>query len=203
MCIRDRYHYHVGLARGMGVEMEVIDAEEVGKRHPLLQTQNMLGAWWDPLDGYIDPSGITMALARHARKAGAEVYRFNPVENISRKTNGEFIVHTKNGNITCEKVVNATGYRVNEVGNMLGVQHPVTSMEHMYFLTDSMPELEALDFQVPVIRDPSDDFYSRQEKKGLLVGVYEQQCKTFGMHGVDTDFTNDVCTSEFDYCYAC
>ena len=129
----DQYHYHAGLARGMGVDMEVIDSEEVGKRHPLLQTQNILGAWWDPLDGYIDPSGITMALARHARKAGAEVYRFNPVENISRKPNGEFVVHTKNGDITCEKVVNATGYRVNEVGGMLGVQHPVTSMEHMYF----------------------------------------------------------------------
>jgi len=196
----DQYHYHVGLARSMGVEMEVIDANEVGKRHPLLQTQNILGAWWDPLDGYIDPSGITMALARHARKAGAEVYRFNPVENISRKANGEFIVHTKNGDITCEKVVNASGYRVNEVGNMLGVQHPVTSMEHMYFLTDTMPELEALDFQVPVIRDPGDDFYSRQEKKGLLVGVYEQPCKTFGMDGIDPDFTKDLCPSDLDRC---
>ena len=170
----DIYHHHVGLAKGMGVDMEVIDAAEAGRRHPLLKTEGMLGAWWDPLDGYIDPSGITFALARKARESGAEVYRFNPVENISKKANGEFIVHTKNGDITCEKVVNATGYRVNEVGNMLGVEHPVTSMEHMYFLTDTMPEIEALDFQVPVIRDPRDDFYSRQEKNGLLVGVYEQ-----------------------------
>ena len=170
----DTYHHHVGVAQAMGVDMEVIDAKEAGRRHPLLTTDGMSGAWWDPLDGYIDPSGITRALARHARKAGAEVYRFNPVENISRKASGEFVVHTKNGDITCEKVVNASGYRVNEVGNMLGVEHPVTSMEHMYFLTDSLPELEALDFQVPVIRDPDSDFYSRQEKQGLLVGVYEQ-----------------------------
>ncbi len=196
----DLYHYHVGMAAGMGIDMEVIDAAEAGKRHPLMQTHNILGAWWDPLDGYIDPSGITFALARQARKAGAEVYRFNPVEHISRKPNGEFIVHTKNGDITCEKVVNASGYRVNEVGNMLGVEHPVTSMEHMYFLTDTMPELEALDFQVPIIRDPHDDFYSRQEKKGLLVGVYEQQCKTFGMDGIDPNFTKDLCPSDLDRC---
>ena len=188
----DTYHHFVGMAHGMGVDMEVIDAKEVAKRHPLLRSDDMLGAWWDPLDGYIDPSGITQALARHARKAGAEVYRFNPVEQITQKANGEFIVHTKNGDIICEKVVNASGYRVNEVGNMLGVQHPVTSMEHMYFLTDTMPELEELDFQVPVIRDPHDDFYSRQEKKGLLVGVYEQGCKTFGMHGIDPNFTKDL-----------
>ena len=196
----DTYQYHIGMARGMGIDMELIDADEVGKRHPLLQTQNMLGAWWDPLDGYIDPSGITFSLAREARKAGAEVYRFNPVENITRKPNGEFIVHTKNGDITCEMVVNATGYRVNEVGSMLGVEHPVTSMEHMYFLTDTMPELEALDFQVPVIRDPGDDFYSRQEKKGLLVGIYEQGCKTFGMDGIDPNFTKDLCPSDLDRC---
>jgi len=196
----DTYHHYVGMAKSMGVDMEFISPKEVGERHPLMSTDKILGAWWDPLDGYIDPSGITLALARKARQAGATVYRSNPVENITKKDNGEFIVHTLNGDITCEKVVNATGYRVNEVGNMLGVEHPVTSMEHMYFLTDDMPELEALDFQVPIIRDPLDDFYSRQEKKGLLVGVYEQECKTFGMNGIDPKFTRELCPPDLDRC---
>ena len=196
----DTYRHFVGMAAGMGVEMEFIDAAEVGRRHPLINTDGLLGAWWDPLDGDIDPAGITFALARKAREAGAEVYRFSPVESISRKPNGEFVVHCKNGDITCEKIVNASGYRVNEVGRMLGVVHPVTSMEHMYFLTDTLPELEALDFRVPIIRDPGDDFYSRQEKQGLLVGVYEQGCKTFGMDGIDPGFTQALCPSDLDRC---
>ena len=196
----DTYKHYIGMAAGMGVEMEFIDAAEAGRRHPLMNTDGLLGVWWDPLDGDIDPAGITFAMARKAREAGAEVYRFNPVESITRKSNGEFIVHTSKGDITCEKVVNATGYRVNEVGNMLGVTHPVTSMEHMYFLTDTMPELEALDFRVPIIRDPGDDFYSRQEKQGLLVGVYEQGCQTFGMDGIDPDFTQALCESDLDRC---
>jgi len=196
----DTYKYFIGMAAGMGVEMEFIDADEVGRRHPLISTQGLLGAWWDPLDGDIDPAGITFALARKAREAGAELHRFNPVESITRKPNGEFIVHSKKGDITCEKVVNASGYRVNEVGNMLGLTHPVTSMEHMYFLTDTMPELAALDFRVPIIRDPGDDFYSRQEKQGLLVGVYEQGCKTFGMDGIDPDFTQALCPSDLERC---
>lgn len=196
----DTYLHNVAMAGGMGVEMEFINPKEAGIRHPLMNTDGLLGVWWDPLDGDIDPAGITFAMARKAREAGAEVYRFNPVESITRKANGEFIVHTKNGDITCEKVVNASGYRVNEVGNMLGVTHPVTSMEHMYFLTDTMPELEALDFRVPIIRDPGDDFYSRQEKNGLLVGVYEQGCQTFGMDGIDPDFTQALCPSDLDRC---
>lgn len=146
------------------------------------------------------PRASPLPWARKAREAGADVYRFNPVDGITRKPNGEFIVHTLKGDISCEKVVNATGYRVNEVGNMLGVSHPVTSMEHMYFLTDTMPELEALDFRVPIIRDPGDDFYSRQEKMGLLVGVYEQGCHSFGMDGIDPDFTQALCPSDLDRC---
>lgn len=196
----DTYKHYVGMAAGMGVEMEFIDGPEVGRRHPLINTEGLLGAWWDPLDGDIDPAGITFALARKARQAGAQVSRFNPVESITRKANGEFIVHTQQGDITCEKVVNATGYRVNEVGQMLGVRHPVTSMEHMYFLTDTLPELEALDHRVPIIRDPGDDFYSRQEKLGLLVGIYEQRCKTFGMDGIDPNFTQALCPSDLDRC---
>ena len=196
----DTYRHFVGMAGGVGVEMEFIDAVEVGRRHPLINTRGLLGAWWDPLDGDIDPAGITFALARKAREAGAAVYRFIPVEDITRKPGGEFIVHTRNGDICCEKVVNASGYRVNEVGKMLGVSHPVTSMEHMYFLTDSLPALEALDFRVPIIRDPGDDFYSRQEKQGLLVGVYEQGCQPFGMAGIDPGFTQALCPSDLDRC---
>ncbi|MDA8014856.1 MAG: FAD-dependent oxidoreductase [Gammaproteobacteria bacterium] len=196
----DTYKHFVGMAAGMGVEMEFIGAAEVGERHPLLNTDGLLGAWWDPLDGDIDPAGITFALARKAREAGAEIYRFNPARGVTRKAGGEFVVHTKNGDITCEKVVNAAGYRVNEVGRMLGVRHPVVSMEHMYFLTDSMPQLEEIDFRVPIIRDPGADFYSRQEKKGLLVGVYEQDCRTFGMDGIDPNFTRALCPPDLDRC---
>jgi len=196
----DTYEHHIEMAAGVGVEMEFISPDEVGKRHPLLTTEGLLGAWWDPLDGDIDPAGITFSLAREARKAGAEVYKFNPVTGVTRKANDEFVVHTQNGDITCEHVVNASGYRVNEVGQMLGVTHPVTSMEHMYFLTDPMPELQELDFRVPIIRDPGDDFYSRQEKQGLLVGVYEQRCKPFGLEGIDPSFTQALCPSDLDRC---
>ncbi len=80
------------------------------------------------------------------------------------------------------------------------MRHPVTSMEHMYFLTDSLPELAELESRVPIIRDPADDFYCRQEKQGLLVGVYEQACKTFGMDGIDPGFTQALCPSDLDRC---
>ena len=196
----DGYNHFISMARGMGVEFELIDAAECEKRHPLLKTQGLIGGLWDPLDGDIDPAQLTQALARRARNAGAKIYRHNPVLELSQKPTGEWIVHTKNGDITCEIVVNASGYRVNEIGAMMGVEHPVVSMEHQYFLTDPIAELEALDYRVPLIRDPIDDFYSRQEKMGLLVGIYEQGCRTWGLDGIDPDFTNALCPNDLDRC---
>ena len=194
----DGYQHFIGMAKGMGVDFELLSPEACGERHPLMQTHGLRGGLWDPLDGDIDPSQLTQALARRARQAGAEIYRFNPVEAIERTSGGEWRVRTKNGDIICESVVNATGYRVNEVGRMLGVEHPVISMEHQYFLTEPIPALEAMDRRVPIIRDPGDDFYSRQEKFGLLVGIYEQDCKTWGMDGIDPSFTMELCPNDLD-----
>ena len=196
----DGYRHFVSMAKGMGVEFEVIDPEECKRRHPLIETHELLGGMWDPLDGDIDPAQLTQALARRARKAGAEVYRHNPVHDLTQTPDGGWIVHTEKGDITCEMVINACGYRVNEVGAMMGVEHPVVSMEHQYFLTEPIPDLEALDHRVPLLRDPLDDFYSRQEKKGLLVGIYEQNCKTWGLDGIDPEFTNALCVNDLDRC---
>lgn len=194
----DGYHHFIGLAKGMGVDFELLPPEEIAKRHPLMTVDGLKGALWDPVDGDIDPSQLTQGLARAARQGGAEIYRFNPVQDVVRSKSGEWIVKTKDGDITCEVVVNATGYRVNEVGAMLGVEHPVVSMEHQYFLTETIPALEALDFRVPIIRDPTDDFYSRQERQGLLVGIYEQDCRTWGLDGISDAFTMDLLPNDLD-----
>ena len=88
------------------------------------------------------------------------------------------------GDIDCDIVVNACGYRVNEVAAMMGVKHPVMSMEHQYFLTEDIPAIaEAGGRRMPLLRCPISDYYCRQEKNGLLLGFYEQDCKAWGMDG--------------------
>ena len=194
----DGYHHFISLAKGMGVGFELIDAEECKRRHPLITTQNLLGALWDPLDGDIDPAQLCQALARRARKAGAEIRRFNPVIGLTQNAGDTWTVHTEGGDIHCEKVVNAGGYRCNEVAAMMGLELPVASMEHQYMLTEPVPEIEALDNRVPLIRCPTDDFYCRQEKNGLLVGFYEQDCRTWGLDGIDPNFTMALCPDDLD-----
>lgn len=200
----DGYNHFLSMAKGMGVDFELIDAEECKRRHPIISSDGLLGALWDPLDGDIDPAQLCQALARRARKAGAEVYRHTPVTGLTQQKDDSWIVHTQKGDIHCQSIVNAGGYRCNEIGAMMGVEHPVASMEHQYMLTETLPEIEALadtmgeDFRSPLIRCPQADFYQRAEKKGLLIGFYEQDCKTWGLNGIDPNFTNALCPDDLD-----
>ncbi|MGR3812480.1 MAG: GcvT family protein [Cognatishimia activa] len=192
------YHHFASMARGMDVHFEVIDAEECARRHPLISTDNLVGGLWDPLDGDIDPAQLCQALARRARKAGAEVYRNTPVVGLTQHKDDTWTVHTEHGDIDCDIVVNACGYRVNEVGAMMGVHHPVASMEHQYFLTEDIPAIAEAGHRMPLLRCPISDYYCRQEKQGLLLGFYEQDCKPWGMDGIDPNFVNALCPDDLD-----
>lgn len=194
----EAYRHFASMARGMDVHFEVIDAAECARRHPLISTDNLLGGLWDPSDGDIDPAQLCQALARRARKAGATIYRETPVTGLTQKPDDSWTVHTDKGDIDCEVVVNAGGYRVNEIGAMMGVQHPVTSMEHQYFVTEEIPAIRDAGHRMPLLRCPISDYYCRQEKTGLLLGFYEQDCKTWGMDGIDPHFVNALCPDDLD-----
>ncbi|MGJ8573131.1 MAG: GcvT family protein [Hoeflea sp.] len=194
----DGYRHFASVAAGMGVDLEVIDADECARRHPLISTDNLLGGLWDPTDGHIDPAQLCQALARRARLAGAEVNRHTPVTGLTQHADNTWTVHTEKGDVRCEIVVNAGGYRCNEIGAMMGVSHPVASMEHQYFLTEDIPAIAEVGHRIPLLRCPISDYYSRQEKGGLLLGFYEQDCRPWGMDGIDPKFSNDLCPDDLD-----
>ncbi len=192
------YRHFASMARGMGVTYEVLDADECARRHPLISTDNLLGGLWDGEDGDIDPAQLCQGLAFHARRAGAEVYRQTSVTGLRQHSDDTWTVETDKGNIDADIVVNACGYRVNEVGAMMGVHHPVASMEHQYFVTEDIPAIAEAGYRMPLLRCPISDYYSRQEKNGLLIGFYEQDCKTWGMDGISPSFSNDLCPDDLD-----
>ncbi|MBM2575933.1 FAD-dependent oxidoreductase [Jannaschia sp. Os4] len=191
------YRHFASMAEGMGQQWEVIDAAECARRHPLLSTGGIVGGLWDPHDGHIDPTQLCNALLARARRAGAEVHRRCPVMAIARR-GAAWVVTTPQGEIEAEVVVNAGGYRCNEIAAMMGHRLPVASMEHQYFVTEDMPEVRDAGQRIPLIRCPISDFYARQERDGLLVGFYEQDCRTWGLDGIDPGFTMDLSPDDLD-----
>ncbi len=193
----DGYQHFVGMAKGMGVDFEVLSPAEMAEAHPLLDVTGLSCGLWDPVDGDIDPTGLVNGLVHAGRKNGGDAFRFTDCTGLTQTADG-WIVHTNRGDIECESIVNAAGYRVHQVGNFYGLESAVSSIEHQYFLTEELPELEELGRRVPLIRDPGDDFYSRQEHNGLLVGIYEQGCKTWGREQIPVDFANKLEPPDLD-----
>ena len=164
------------MGRQMGVEFQEMSPSEMQEVYPFLETHDLYGGQWDPLDGDIDPAQLTQALAKGARDMGAKIIRFCPVTGV-RRENGEWVLSTPQGEIRCEYVVNATGYRANEVGAMFGRNVPCVSLAHQYLITEGIPELAERDKKLPLLRDPDSSYYLRQEKDGLLLGPYEKNCR--------------------------
>ena len=169
-----------GMGRYQGIDIEICSVTDLKERYPFLQTHDLAGGLYDPYDGDIDPAQLTQAFAKGARDLGAKIVRFCPVTG-ARRENGEWVIETEKGEIRCEIVVNAAGYRAQEVGRMFGREVPMMTMSHQYLLTDEIPELEewsrASGKKLPLLRDVDVSYYLRQEKYGLNLGPYERNCR--------------------------
>ena len=163
------------MGRQMGVELQEMSNKDMQDIYPFLETHDLHGGQWDPYDGDIDPAQLTQALAKGARDMGATIVRFCPVTGV-KWDKGEWTVSTPHGDIQAEFVVNAAGYRANELGKMFGRDVPCVSLAHQYLITEAIPELTARHSKLPLLRDPDSSYYLRQEKDGLLLGPYEKNC---------------------------
>jgi dimethylglycine dehydrogenase len=129
--------------RCLGMETELITPSEAQAMFPLLDPSHFVGALWDPVEGHLDPSGTTHAYAKAAQKLGATIVLRNRVVELTQDPDGAWNVVTEHGTVRAEHVVNAGGLWAREVGRMVGLELPVLAMEHMYLLTEPMPEVAA------------------------------------------------------------
>lgn len=180
------------MGKYQGLNMEMCSVEDLKERYPFLETHDLAGGLYDPDDGDIDPAQLTQALAKGARDLGARIVRFCPVTGV-RREGGEWVVETEQGEVRCEKVVNAAGYYAQRVAEMFkpygGRDLPMMVMSHQYLLTDEIPAIEewceATGKKLPLLRDVDSSYYLRQEKHGLNLGPYERNCKGHWMNDDD------------------
>ena len=172
----DWLRHTMSVGRSLGFNIELVDPAFVAAHHPFYNLEGVLGALYTPDDGHADPSGVTQALAIGARKLGARIVRRCRATDIVERPDGGWTVSTEHGSIDCEHVVNAGGTYARQMGEWSGLQLPMTSMTHHYFITDAVSEFEALERELSVVRDDAlVSGYIRMEQKSGLIGIYEKQ----------------------------
>jgi 4-methylaminobutanoate oxidase (formaldehyde-forming) len=172
-------------AAAQGIACELISIKEAAEKHPVMRTDDVVGALWLPLDAKVNPADVTQALARGARKGGVRIFEQTRVTAIHSHNGAVTGVSTGKGDIKAEYVVNCAGQWAKQVGRLCGVTVPLHSAEHMYIVTG---RIDGVHRDLPVLRDPDGYIYIKEEVGGLLVGGFEPQAKPWAMDGIPENF---------------
>ena len=194
----DQIRIQASKAKYLGLEFDMISLEDVHELNPLINLDGVYSAMFEPNEAHIDPSGVTNAYAAGARNGGATIYRNCPVTATRQQSNGGWIVETPQGTIESRYLVNCAGLWGREVGRLAGLKLPLMTMEHQYFVTENIPEIEALDMEFPLIHDNDGEYYMRQEGKGLLVGAYEKDGRHWAVDGTPEDFGHELLPDDLE-----
>lgn len=172
----DWLRHTLSVGHALGFNIELVGPGRIAELHPFYNLDGVLGALHTPDDGHVDPSNVTMAMAMGARNLGVRIIRRCRATNITQLAGGDWLVESENGPIRCEHVVNAGGTYARQMGEWSGLQLPMTSMTHHYFVTEPVPEFADLERELPVIRDDRKvSGYIRMEQKRGLIGIYEKE----------------------------
>ena len=172
----------------IGIEdCRLVTPEEAGALNPVMSIDGLQGALWADREGHVDTTGTVHAYAGAAKKRGATVIENNRVLELHQKAEGWQVV-TEKGTVHAEHVVNAAGLWAKQVGRMAGVELPVSPLNHHYLITETIPEVAALDGMLPMTADLEGFTYMRQDQKGMLLGIYETRHEHWMMDGAPWEY---------------
>ena len=184
--------------RYLGMQTELISPTEAAALMPLLDPKHFTGALFDPIEGHVDPYGVTHAYVKAARLKGAEVVLQNRVLELRQRPDASWDVVTEQGTVHAEHVVNAGGLWAREVGRMVGLELPVLAMEHQYLITEDMPEVLAAEKELLHAIDFEAEIYLRQERGGMLLGTYERAGVPWSEKTTPWDFSTQLLPEDLE-----
>ncbi len=197
----DEFRHVAGLSAFTGYPLEILTPERIAELHPLARLDGLIGGIYEPDDGHVDPSLATNAMAEVARRGGAQIWRNCPVTDIRREPD-HWRVKTARGEVQATHIVNAAGTWGWEVGHMMGLNIPSVPVLHQYLVTDTVPAVAERIAgglpELPMIRDPEESWYVRQERDGLILGPYEKEAQVWSVDGVPPEFGADLMPPDLD-----
>ena len=161
-------------AEAFDLECELITPQRAAELYPIMDVTDLAGAIWLPGDGRANPTDLTAALARGARRRGAVVRERTRVTGILTARGAVRGVRTDDGDVEAEVVVNCAGQWAKQVGALAAVTVPLHSAEHFYVVTE---QIEGVHRDLPILRDPDGYTYFKEEVGGLVVGGFEPRAK--------------------------
>lgn len=194
---REQFHEFEAGYKALEIPYHVVDNDVINTLHPCINTDGLFGAAHTPTDGHVDPSSTTHALAKAARNFGASIEVQCPVQAIT-PDGDKWLVQTENGEVRAQHIVMAASFWTRELLQPLGLNIPLYATQHHEFITETIPEIAALDNEVPAYRDSYVSCSMRQERDGFLLGVYETDPVFWALDGIPKDFKEELFPPDTD-----
>lgn len=182
---RETFQRNVELQHSLGVMTEWLDGEEVRRRVPVLNADDVIAATNYPKDGTVDPNGVVMGYIGAAQRLGVCALTETMASGIIVESGKIAGVETPSGTIATPNVVNATGPWAGLIGQMAGVPIPITPLRRQWLTTTPIPELPD-DF--PFVIDFAKSLYFHPEGEGLLTGMSNPREEPGYSQNIDPDW---------------
>jgi len=179
------FKYNVNLQNKLGVATKLLSGDEVRARLPLMKFDDAIVGTFNPKDGTVDPNSVVMGYISAAQKMGVKVFTNAEVTGVTVSGDQVDEVRTTIGTIQTRMILNAAGPWAAQIGQMAGVDIPVTPLRRQMFTTNPLKEVPA-DF--PFVIDFAKSLYFHREGEGLLIGMSNQNEKPGTDQNVDEDF---------------
>jgi heterotetrameric sarcosine oxidase gamma subunit len=188
--------HQIALAETYGIEYISLSNDELKERWPLVNTEDILAAYYMPNDAVVNPVDTAMSMAIGARMGGAQIFEETEVLDFELKNGQVVAVKTSRGEIKCETTVLCTGMWSRELGRKLGISVPLHACHHMHFTTQPM---EGAYKGMPILRDQDGCLYFREEVGGLLIGAFEYGAIPYGTQGIPSDWSFNELPNDMDH----
>lgn len=190
--------FHRGMAMGQmqGIESRALVPEEIADYYPGLNTSDLVGGIFIPDDGQCNPADLNQAMAIAARAKGAQLIEGITVQDVLIKDRKVWGVETNQGVIETPIVVNCAGMWARAFGARHGVAIPLQPCEHYYIVTEPFAAMTA---NLPVLREPDQCAYYKEDAGKLLLGAFERNARLWGTEGIPEDFCFDELAGDFDH----
>ena len=150
-------------ARGVGLDVRMIDGDEVRQINPYL-SHEVTCASWCPTDGHAHPLTTTLGFYKMARQLGVRFITGEPVVSLGMVRGKIRKVVTPNNTYEGEKVLVAAGLDSRPILTSVGIDIPMTNSLLEALVTEAEPHM----FD-QMLGTAEADFYGHQTKHGSFV----------------------------------
>ncbi len=170
----EQFKHNIQLQHRLGVQTIWLDGDDIRERLPMMSLEDVLAGTFHARDGLVDPNSVVMGYINAANRLGATTLTGIEVTGIGVHAGKIKSVHTSMGVTNTRLVVNAAGPWSSLIGDMAGVEIPITPLRRQILTTTPLPEIPP-DF--PFVIDFAQSLYFHREGEGLLTGMSNPQEK--------------------------